>query len=114
MTQAAWRSTPVFRIACRVHLNAIAGTVPLYRYWNSQLGDHFFTTDYSEIGAGKYGWVLEGVAGYVHDQPVAGAVPFYRYWNSLGRDHYYTTNFNELGNGQGGWILEKIQCYVHV
>ena len=87
--------------------------MPLYRYWNSTLGDHFFTTDYSELGAGKFGWVFEGPGGYVHDQPGPGLVPLYRYWNSHGRDHFYTTNFNELGTGSFGWVYEKIQCYVH-
>ena len=91
----------------------IAGTVPLYRYWNSQLGDHFFTTDYSEIGAGKYGWVFEGPACYVHVQPIAGTIPLYRYWNPTAATTTSRPTGTSLGNGKNGWVFEKIQCYVH-
>lgn len=44
--------------------------VPLYRYWNPQVGDHFYTTNWNELGNGKYGWGYEGVQCYVHTQPV--------------------------------------------
>ena len=43
------------------------GTVPLYRYWNPSIGDHFYTTNIEEIGTatpgqkGKHGYISEGV-----------------------------------------------------
>lgn len=37
--------------------------VPLYRYYNGS--DHFYTTDYSELGSGRNGYVLEKIEGYV-------------------------------------------------
>jgi Zn-dependent metalloprotease len=44
----------------------LGGTaVPLFRYWNPGIGDHFYTTNWSELGAGKYGWNYEGVQCYV-------------------------------------------------
>ena len=44
--------------------------VPLYRYWNPQIGDHFYTTNWNELGNGRYGWGYEGIQCYVHTQPV--------------------------------------------
>jgi hypothetical protein len=46
-------------------------TVPLYRYWNPGNGDHFYTTNWSELGSGKYGWGYEGVQCYVFTQPAS-------------------------------------------
>jgi hypothetical protein len=88
-------------------------TAPLYRYWNPGIGDHFYTTNWNELGAGKYGWRYEGIQCYVYLQQQQGTVPLYRYWNPGIGDHFYTTNWNELGAGKYGWRYEGIQCYVH-
>ena len=51
--------------------HAIAGTVPLYRYWNGHSVDHFYTTNGGEIGttihgqSGRHGYKSEGVACHV-------------------------------------------------
>ncbi len=44
-------------------------TVPLYRYWNPGIGDHFYTTNWNELGSGRYGWGYEGIQCYVDPQP---------------------------------------------
>ena len=85
---------------------------PLYRYWNPDIADHFYTTNWSELGPGQYGWGYEGVQCYVATSQLAGLVPLYRYWNPDAGDHFYTTNWGELGNGAYGWGYEGIQCYV--
>ena len=47
------------------------GTIPLYRYFNPNGLDHFYTTNSKEIGtttvgaSGQYGYIFEGVACYV-------------------------------------------------
>ena len=87
-------------------------TVPLHRYWNPQATDHFYTTDWNELGWGKYGWTYEGVQCYVFTDDVPGSVALYRYWNPGIGDHFYTTSFAELENGKYGWSLEGIQGYV--
>lgn len=84
----------------------------LYRYWNPRIGDHFYTTNFGELGQGRHGWRLEGIQCYVFPTRHAGTVPLYRYWNPQVGDHFYTTNFAELGQGRHGWRLEGIQCYV--
>lgn len=40
--------------------------VPLYRYWNPNATDHFYTTNWSELGGGRYGWNYEGIQCYVY------------------------------------------------
>ena len=51
--------------------HAVAGTVPLYRYWKGIVGDHFYTTNAAEIGTttpgqvGRHGYQSEGVACHV-------------------------------------------------
>ena len=51
--------------------HAVAGTIPLYRYWKGKVNDHFYTTHSGEIGTtipghvGRYGYASEGVACYV-------------------------------------------------
>ncbi len=86
--------------------------LPLYRYWNPGIGDHFYTTNWNELGTGRYGWGYEGIQCYVSSQQQAGMIPLYRYWNGAIGDHFYTTNWNELGAGRYGWGYEGVQCYV--
>ena len=88
-------------------------TVPLYRYWNGRIGDHFYTTNWRELGTGKHGWRYEGIQCHVLPQRRRGSVPLYRYWNGRIGDHFYTTNWRELGSGRYGWRYEGIQCYVY-
>ena len=51
--------------------SAVAGTVPLYRYWKDNVSDHFYTTNAAEIGTttnghvGQHGYCSEGVVCYV-------------------------------------------------
>ena len=90
----------------------VSARVPLYRYWNPAIGDHFYTTNWSELGSGRYGWNYEGIQCFVSGQTQSGLVPLYRYWNPTIGDHFYTTNWAELGSGRYGWRYEGIQCYV--
>jgi Subtilase family/Repeat of unknown function (DUF5648) len=85
----------------------------LHRYWNSGIGDHFYTTNWGELGGGRAGWAYEGVQCYVQARQAPGTVPLYRYWNSGIGDHFYTTNWGELGGGRNGWAYEGVQCYVY-
>ena len=87
-------------------------TVPLYRYWKPLGGDHFYTTNFRELGRGRFGYRYEGVQCYILPRYVRGMVPLYRYWNPTAVDHFYTTNFRELGRGRYGYRYEGIQGYV--
>ncbi|KAJ6540533.1 hypothetical protein B0H19DRAFT_1077942 [Mycena capillaripes] len=59
-------------IAGYVYKEQVCGAVPLFRSYNSVLGDHFFTTSKNEHAAFLLdGYVDQGIAAYV---PLAGAV----------------------------------------
>jgi len=106
------------KVECRLFPSSTSGVVPLYRYNSDQTGDHFYTTDWSELGYGKGVYKYEYVAGYVFPKKVEGTIPLYRYYRSstnspLGKgDHFYTTDWNELGNGKNGYRYERIAGYV--
>ena len=86
--------------------------VPLYRYWNPTIGDHYYTTDFNELGNGAQGYLFEGIQGRVFESQQPGLIPLYKYWNPDWTDHFYTTNFNELRNGAQGWSFEWIECNI--
>ncbi len=89
-----------------------SGRTALFRYWSPSAGDHFYTTDWNELGGGASGWGYEWAQAYVLPFQAPGTIPLYRYWNGSGADHFYTTDWNELGWGNYGWSFERIQGYV--
>jgi len=103
---------------------AKADLVPVYRYWNAGLTDHFYTTNAGEIGttvsgqAGNHGYVSEGVAFHVFSHPHPGLLPVYRYNNDGKHNHFYTTNVGEIGTtqagqaGNRGYVCEGVLGYV--
>lgn len=92
---------------------AVAPRANLYRYWNGPGADHFYTTDWNEIGMGSLGWGFEKIAARIHATPVPGTVELLRYWNAPGVDHFYTTDPNEIGGTPSNWKKEKVAGYVY-
>lgn len=88
----------------------------LLRYYNGKQRKHFYTTDFSEYGNGKNGWVLEGPSCVVYTDENRGRsiVPLLRYFNRRTGDHYYTINFNEYGQGANGYVLEGPACFLNM
>ncbi len=89
---------------------ANAALVPFYHYYNSSVNDHFYTTNWNEIGSGAYGWSYVDTDFYISDSSGSYKTPLYRYLN--GNRHFYTTNYSRLGSGAGGWSLEGIAGYI--
>ena len=108
LLRAGTRNRGVWEIG----IDAAVATGPLHRYWNANIGDHFYTTNWAELGGGAHGWVYEGVQCHVFTTQQPGTVALHRYWNSQIGDHFYTTNFGELGGGGHGYHYEGVQCYV--
>ncbi len=52
-------------VAGYVYATSHAGRRPVYRYGNRTHAEHFYTHDYSELGAGNTTWAYEGIAFYV-------------------------------------------------
>jgi hypothetical protein len=82
----------------------------LYRLYNPNSGEHFYTSSLSEmLYLAGCGWRYEGV-GWV--APVTSGTPVYRMYNPNAGDHHYTTNAAErdmLRNA--GWKYEGIGWY---
>jgi len=80
----------------------------VYRYWQAQNHDHFYTQNAGEIGAtqhgqtGNHGYQCEGVLCHLSSTPLPGWVPVYRYWKAGSNDHFYTANAGEIGATQHG------------
>ncbi|HEY9045382.1 MAG TPA: M57 family metalloprotease [Ohtaekwangia sp.] len=89
-----------------------AGTSPVYRYYSGSSGDHFYTTNWGELGSGKDGYVLEGITLYANTSQASGTVPVYRYYSGSSSDHFYTTNWGELGAGGSGYTYEGVAFYA--
>lgn len=89
------------------------GTVPFYRYWSGPSTDHFYTTDFNELGGGINGYEYQWIQGHLYDTQQPDTVPLYRYWNGTLKDHFYTTDWNELGFGKYGYSYERVAGYVY-
>ena len=111
-------------IQCLIYRFQVKNSVPLYRYWRSDLSDHLYTTHAGEMGTttpgrtGKNDYVSEGIAGFCMPEQTADTIPLYRYYGGMVVDHFYTTSIFEIGTatpgevGALGYKSEGIQCYV--
>ncbi len=81
----------------------------MYRLYNPNSGEHFYTADQSEKEyLSRIGWNDEGVAWYA---PKTGA-SVYRLYNPNAGDHHYTTSLAEKENlVRLGWNYEGIAWY---
>jgi hypothetical protein len=95
--------------------NQVAGTVPLYDYWNGSLRKHYYATAPTGITAGD-GYALEpGNTTYVSPTRVAGTEPLYRYVKLSNSANYYTVSPTVEGASavkNDGYVLQGIAAYV--
>ena len=82
------------------------GTIPMYRAYNPNSGEHFYTSNFTELSnICSVGWNYEGVAWYAP----SGGDNVYRMYNPNTGDHHYTLNPEErymLENA--GWNYEGV------
>ena len=84
--------------------------VEMYRVYNPNSGEHFYTANASEkdMLAG-IGWNYEGIGWYA---PVHSETPVYRLYNQYGGEHHYTMNAAERDMLTSvGWTYEGIGWY---
>ncbi|MBQ9058024.1 MAG: hypothetical protein IJ125_02445 [Atopobiaceae bacterium] len=88
-------------------------TVPMYRLYNPNSGEHFYTASAGERDLlKKVGWKYEGVG---WNAPKTSSTPVYRLYNPNSGDHHYTTNAGEKNMLMGvGWKYEGIGWYSDV
>lgn len=89
---------------------AESATVTMYRLYNPNSGEHFFTHNTGERdGLVNVGWRYEGV-GWIG--PVKSGTPVYRLYNKNGGEHHYTLDSSERDNlVRVGWNYEGIGWY---
>lgn len=86
-----------------------SGSVPMYRLYNLNTGEHFYTASVKERNyLASSGWNYEGV-GWI--APASGS-PVYRLYNRNAGDHHYTVSVKERNYLIGtGWKYEGIGWY---
>ncbi len=89
---------------------ANSSSVDMYRLYNPNSGEHFYTSEESERDAvAAAGWDYEGT-GWV--APARSNEPVYRLYNPNAGDHHYTMDSKERDNLKSlGWLDEGIGWY---
>ncbi|WP_019893742.1 hypothetical protein [Allobaculum stercoricanis] len=87
-----------------------ASGVGVFRLYNPNSGEHFYTADRNEKdGLIAAGWDFEGIGWYA---PESSNYPVHRLYNENAGDHHYTTDQNEVNVLQSvGWKLEGVGWY---
>ena len=82
-------------------------TTPMYRLYNPNSGEHFYTGSIEERdNLVTAGWAYEGVA---WNAPTNSGAPVYRLYNPNSGDHHYTMSADERDMLVGyGWIYEGV------
>lgn len=71
----------------------VEGAEAVYRLYNPNSGEHFYTTDQNERNnLRSLGWGYEGIGWFA---PTEGGEPVYRLYNPYSGDHHYTMDSNE-------------------
>ena len=89
---------------------ASVASVPMFRLYNLNSGEHFYTSNESErSNLESVGWKYEGIGWYA---PKSSNTPVYRLYNPNTGDHHFTTNSTERKTCiKAGWKDEKIGWY---
>ena len=91
-------------------VTASGGTVSMGRLYNPNSGEHFYTSNASELKMlMQAGWQYEGIG---WSAPSTSNTPVYRLYNANGGEHHYTTNEAERDMLVSvGWSDEGIGWY---
>lgn len=89
-------------------------TVSMYRLYNPNSGEHFYTKDVVERNhLAEIGWKYEGIGWYAPFNSEDG-IPVYRLYNKNGGEHHYTVNAAERRYLMNlGWNDEGIGWYSY-
>ena len=92
------------------HRYEIDETAAMYRLYNKNSGEHFYTSDYEEQhNLVSLGWADEGTA---WTAPAFSTTPVYRVYNPNSGEHHYTMNVSERNTLVSlGWNDEGIGWY---
>lgn len=90
--------------------NVVVKNVPIYRVYNPNSGEHFYTEDENERDfLVKAGWDDENIG---WTSPQASNYPVYRLYNPNSGDHHFTMNEKEKDIlSTIGWTYEGVSWY---
>ena len=75
----------------------VADSLPVYRFFNTQLGSHFFTVSEIEKSSVEImeQYTFEGVAFRTLEQNTTTTSPVYRFFNIVNGGHFFTASETE-------------------
>ncbi len=90
--------------------SAGSGQVSVYRLYNPNTGDHFYTASHAEaVNLQKAGWNYESIG---WNAPEKSSAPVYRMYNPNAGEHHFTLNKSEVSMlVKAGWKDEGIAFY---
>ena len=93
-----------------VEVIAPEGAQTMYRLYNPNSGEHFYTGSFGEaVDLNRIGWTYEGDAWFA---PLSSGTPVYRLYNPNAGDHHYTPDVKERNHLiDVGWKSEGIGWY---
>lgn len=99
--------TPTTGGSENVHGEDAVATAMMYRLYNPNSGEHFYTGSIEErTNLVNAGWIFEGNG---WEAPLEGGYPVYRLYNLNAGDHHYTTSAEEKNDLIAvGWQYEGI------
>ena len=91
--------------------SALAATAtPVFRFYNTQKGTHFYTSSAAERDSviAKYSWFsFEGTAFYGFDAKQDDSLPVFRFYNNLTGTHFYT-----ISTGERDYVLANFPAML--
>ncbi|KAJ7458884.1 hypothetical protein FB451DRAFT_1046486, partial [Mycena latifolia] len=104
--------------AAWVYTDGICGSHPLFRLFNPEQADHFYTSTINADERDSFiaaGYVFEGTAGFVYNRQICGSTPLFRVFNPVDVDHFYTTSPLERDASlENGYVDQGVAAYVPV
>lgn len=98
-------------IAFRLFAPGTPGTTDFFRWFNPQIGDHFYSYD-PKGGKPLPGYLFEGSIGNIGTSRLTGTKELYRWFNPTTKGHFFTTDQGGEGITKKGYRFDGIAGFV--
>lgn len=99
-------------LAFRLYGPGTAGTAELYRWYNPEIGDHYYSAERSGGRKRLQGYIFGGAIGNIATIRLPGTRELYRWFNPETGRHYFTTDAAGEGMGRRGYRFEGTVGFV--